>query len=258
MAMTPAPATAAPATSATSAGSGAGGGAGGMAGGMAGGGAGGGDGDGTPWLGGGAVARAVGKVSFTLDGTGYVCSGAAVGSPGDNVVVTAAHCVTNGTGEWARNWTFEPGYRDGKAPYGSYHAARFFVSGQWNAGVNEGYDVAFVTLRTPLSVPGLPVVFGQTPRRSYVFGYPAEQPYGGGRLDYCAGMALDDPLGGAGDSGLRCAMTAGDSGGPWLAGTPSGAVIAVSSFKYSDDERTLYGTRLGPAAAALYAQATRQ
>jgi hypothetical protein len=61
-------------------------------------------------------------------------------------------------------------------------------------------------------------------------------------------------------------MTAGDSGGPWLArfrpgrgGHPTrgGAIVAVSTYKLAGSTRTLYGTVLGPAARALYRAATR-
>ena len=54
-------------------------------------------------------------------------------------------------------------------------------------------------------------------------------------------------------------MTAGDSGGPWLAGfSPrpgSGEVAAVSTYKVSDDLRVLYGAVLGPQARSLFNQA---
>jgi hypothetical protein len=59
-----------------------------------------------------------------------------------------------------------------------------------------------------------------------------------------------------------CSMTAGDSGGPWLAGfSPrggSGTIVAVTAFKLSGNSRTLYGTMLGQAARALYRKATDQ
>jgi hypothetical protein len=59
---------------------------------------------------------------------------------------------------------------------------------------------------------------------------------------------------------MACGMTAGDSGGPWLAGfrprSGAGTVIAVSTYKLSADPRLLYGTVLGPVARALYLRAT--
>ena len=93
----------------------------------------------------GAVAAAVGKIFFTLGATDYTCSGTLVRSERGYVVLTAAHCVTNGRGQWAVNWTFVPGYNDGAEPYGQYTARRFFVSPRWKGPADsERYDVAFV------------------------------------------------------------------------------------------------------------------
>ena len=56
-------------------------------------------------------------------------------------------------------------------------------------------------------------------------------------------------------------MTAGDSGGPWLAGfgprSGSGQVTAVTTYKMSGDLAVLYGAVLGPPARALYQRAVR-
>jgi hypothetical protein len=88
-----------------------------------------------------------------------------------------------------------------------------------------------------------------------VFGYPAEQPYSGLYLSYCAGPAAAS----GGSVRTPCAMTAGDSGGPWLAGfsprAGGGRVAAVSTYKVSDDLRVLYGAVLGPQARALFQRA---
>lgn len=240
-------------------------------------------GRGLRWTGAGAVAAAVGKVFFTLGGEDYVCSGALVGGEHPDVVLTAAHCVTSGVGgpkggatQWATNWVFAPGFDDGLLPYGEYTARRFFVTPGWTgpATDREQYDAAFVqvtagtlhgasgpwesgTARPP---SGLPVAFaarqGAAPLgRAYVFGYPAEEPYSGLYLSYCAG-----PAAAAGGS-LRtpCGMTAGDSGGPWLSRlsprSGSGRVVAVSTYKVTGDSRLLYGAVLGPLARALYARA---
>jgi V8-like Glu-specific endopeptidase len=206
---------------------------------------------------GGAVVRDTGKVFFTLDSTDYVCSGAAVGGPSAAVVVTAAHCVTDGYGGWATNWVFIPGYDNGDKPYGSFSSRRFFVSRQWNAGMDETYDVAFVAV-SGLS-GGLPIGFDANPGSVYVFGYPAEPPYTGNQLRYCDGPVAADPDNPGGDVGVSCGMTAGDSGGPWLTGyTPAagtGTVVGVSAFKYSDNDQVLYGVLFGRTARELYREA---
>jgi V8-like Glu-specific endopeptidase len=233
-------------------------------------------GRGLSWTRGGAVAAATGKVFFTLGGQDYVCSGTLVGGKHPDVVLTAAHCVTSGGGRWATNWIFVPGFRDGLMPYGELTARRFFVIPGWTGPTGgsergEQYDVAFVqvtnatrygTSRAAKPPPGLPVEFAgsqdKPPLRSaYVFGYPAEPPYAGLYLDYCAGAVTTS----GGSASTPCAMTAGDSGGPWLAGfsprSGTGRVAAVSAYKISDNMRVLYGAVLGPRARALYALAVR-
>jgi hypothetical protein len=243
-------------------------------------------GSGLRWTHGGAVARAAGKVFFTLDRADYVCSGAVVAGRGQDVVLTAAHCTGNGPRDQAANWMFVPGYADGAAPYGSYPAHRFYVSPRWAdqrggaSAAAERYDVAFVTMnpspvtgqRVGQAVGGLPVAFGSGSlggRDTYVFGYPSDPPFGGQDQDFCAGRAspaADGPADGTpagtaagtgdGAAAVACGMTAGDSGGPWLAGfspqAGTGTVVAVSTYKYTDGARMLYGTRLGPYARSLY------
>ncbi len=235
-------------------------------------------GAGLRWTHGGAVAAAVGKVFFTLGGEDYVCSGTLVGGKHPDVVLTAAHCVTGGPGkggatQWATNWMFVPGFADGLLPYGEYTARRFFVSKDWTGpqGGREQYDAAFVRVATATvhgvsgpwvtgtaqPPPGLPVKFAGRQdaaplSRTYVFGYPAELPYSGLDLNYCAGSVVAS----GGSVRSACGMTAGDSGGPWLAGfsprSGSGQVVAVSTYKVSGSPLVLYGAVLGPQARALY------
>ena len=78
---------------------------------------------------------------------------------------------------------------------------------------------------------------------------------------YCAGRAGDDPRHQTDDQGLRCGLTAGASGGPWLAGfdqtSGRGTIISVSSFKYTDDQSTMFGPYFGDAIKELYAVARK-
>jgi V8-like Glu-specific endopeptidase len=222
----------------------------------------------------GAGCAWVGKVFFTLGDTDYVCSGALVRSKHAYVVLTAAHCVRNSRGQWATNWTFVPGYNDGAAPYGQYTARRFFVSPRWTGPDTGGerYDVAFVQVtrvrmrgsRAAGGPAGLPIRFAATqtvvaPSLAYVFGYPARPPYSGLYANYCAGQAAASAIR-PGSVRTPCAMTAGDSGGPWLSGfrpqAGAGTITAVTAYKLSGNLRTLYGTVLGPSARALYLKAS--
>jgi V8-like Glu-specific endopeptidase len=221
---------------------------------------------GAAWTGGGLVARTTGRVFFTMGGVGYACSGSTVGGASPSVVVTAAHCVSDGAGAWAAQWRFVPGYRAGRAPYGVYRAATFYVARGWASGADENDDVAFVVTR-PVAAGGRavgtvageqPVSFGPRGGPAAVFGYPALRPYDGSRLDYCTGRVSPDPYGGA-DAGLSCAMTEGDSGGPWLSSfnprTGAGTITGVTTFKYSGESRMLYSANLGSVAQALYTRA---
>ena len=228
-------------------------------------------GAGLRWTHGGPVAAAVGRIFFTLGRADYVCSGALVGGPHPDVVLTAAHCVAGAPGrgratQWATNWVFVPGFTDGRLPYGEYTAQRFLVSPGWTVpGGAEPDDFAFVrvTTATPHRLPhGLPVKFAGRQDvtgipRSYVFGYPAEPPYAGLYPAYCAGQVTAS----GGSVRMPCGMTAGDSGGPWLTGfrprSGSGQVTAVTTYKMSGDLAVLYGAVLGPRARALYQRAVR-
>ena len=126
-----------------------------------------------------------------------------------------------------------PGYADGAEPYGQYTARRFFVSPRWKGpAASERYDVAFVRVapaarvrarsRRPEAPAGLPISFAASQTaalqaRAYVFGYPALPPYTGLYPNYCAGPAASSATR-KGSARMACAMTAGDSGGPWLTG----------------------------------------
>jgi V8-like Glu-specific endopeptidase len=218
------------------------------------------------WRGAGTVKSADGKVFFTLSGRDYVCSASTVDSRGGDLVLTAGHCAKNGAGAWATNWVFAPGYRDGVSPEGEYPARRMSVPRGWADSGQEGDDVAMVAVATvrgkhvDRAAGAQRIAFG-TPRTAGVhsFGYPAEAPYNGERLAYCAGTTHADTQG-SGDDGLACDMTEGSSGGPWLshfdASTGRGVITSVNAFKYADDPGIMYGPYFGPAIRDLYNQAT--
>ena len=224
---------------------------------------------GLAWTGGGAVARTTGRVFFTMAGTGYSCSGSVVASQHQDVVITAAHCVSDGAGHWATHWTFVPGYSDGREPYGSYPAQTYYVPAQWSAGTDEDDDVAFVVVgtarvhgvrkRVGAAVGGQQIEFGSRAAAEAVFGYPSEPPYTGQGLDYCEGRLQPDPFG-TKDEGIACAMTEGGSGGPWLSDfdprTGLGVITGVTTFRYFGQDRILYSADLGPVAQALYERAS--
>jgi V8-like Glu-specific endopeptidase len=223
---------------------------------------------GAPWTSRGAVRATTGKVFFTINGGDYVCSAGTVSSSNRDLVVTAGHCAQDATGTWARNWIYVPGYDQGRRPYGAFTARHLFVPGPWSARADENYDVALVALapsggRHVTDVVGAQGIAFDQPRGSlvYGFGYPAGGHYDGERLTYCSGKTYPDSHKITKDEGLRCDMTEGSSGGPWLtrfdAGTGTGVVTSVSSFKYADDPATMYGPYFGNAVHRIYDRAQR-
>ncbi|WP_063813838.1 trypsin-like serine peptidase [Herbidospora daliensis] len=220
------------------------------------------------WQSGGLVGRAAGRVFLTMDGVDFVCSAGSVRSANRDVVVTAGHCVKDGTGAWARNWVFVPGYDEGARPLGTFSARRMFVAGPWSRAADDSYDVGMVALNPQLgrhvndAAGALEIGFGvKRGQQTHGFGYPADPPYDGERLMYCAGSARPDPHSQTHDQGLRCDLTAGASGGPWLTGfdaaTGRGTVTSVSSFKYSDDNSMMYGPYFGSAAKQVFDMAEK-
>jgi hypothetical protein len=219
------------------------------------------------WSGAGLVARAVGRVFFTLGGQDYSCSGTAVVSQNRDTVITAGHCVNAGPGPYVHNWVFVPGYRAGQRPYGTWTARRLAAPRGWVRSGRAPDDVGFAVLNTRRGrhlsavVGALPIVFGLGPAAYvWVFGFPGSPPYAGRRATYCRGTDRKDPFG-TSALGLACTMTAGSSGGPWLAGfSPAGgagAICSVTSFSYHGVPDVIWGPRLGDTAAALYTSVQR-
>jgi V8-like Glu-specific endopeptidase len=221
---------------------------------------------GAPWTRGGTVARTTGKVFFSLGADDYVCSGSAVSSPDRSTVLTAGHCVYDPESSTAAtNWAFVPGYADGKAPYGVFPARHLVTSTGWRGREDFDVDFAFADVGPNGSgvaltdaVGGQPIAFG-APRGGLVraFGYPAAAPWTGERLVNCAATVVQDTsVDASQDQGMRCSMTPGSSGGPWLAGfssrTGRGTLVSVTSFSYSDQPGVLWGPYLGSTAKSLY------
>jgi hypothetical protein len=204
---------------------------------------------------------AIGRVFYTLHGREYSCTGAAVRSANRSLVLTAGHCVNAGPGEYATDWVFVPGYRDGRRPYGTWPAVRLAAPAGWVRSGDTPDDVGFAVVapqhgrRLTDVVGSLPIAF-DGPRGAYVWavGYPAAAPNDGNRALYCRGTVRSDPYR-TGSQGLACSMAQGASGGPWLVAGPDGrpaAVSAVTSFTYRGMAGEIWAPYLGPAARRLY------
>jgi V8-like Glu-specific endopeptidase len=221
------------------------------------------------YAGGGEVRDTTGKVFFTLGGANYVCSGSAVSSGNEDVVLTAGHCVNEGPGAYATNWAFVPGYDDGARPYGTFTARQLTTTTQWANSGDFDYDVAFAVMNTLNGAHLTDVVGGQSigfnqarGQYMYSFGYPAANPYDGSDIAWCHGTVVQDTFGGSSDQGLDCNLTGGSSGGPWFVNydeaTGLGTLNSVNSFKYrgGNMRNYMFGPYLGSVAQSLYASAS--
>ena len=219
------------------------------------------------WADGGAVVRTSGRLFFsTAGGANASCSGTAVTSGNESVVMTAGHCVKlNGAAH--RNVAFVPGFDQGRRPFGTWVASRLFTTQQWNAREDINFDVAAVVV-APLQgrtltdvVGGQGVAFNQQRQQQvFAFGYPAAAPFDGSRLIYCSGRAFNDPVATQGQ-GVRCNMTGGSSGGGWFidfdASTGTGTLNSVNSFTYDFAPGFMFGPFFGEEAMQVYQAAQR-
>ncbi|BAS13593.1 serine-Type endopeptidase [Arthrobacter sp. Hiyo8] len=207
----------------------------------------------------------IGKVFFTLGGVNYVCSGNSVTSANQSTVSTAGHCLNEGPGAFAGNFTFVPAYQDGAAPYGKWTAKALYTTSQWSSSGNIQYDTGFAVMNTvngqKLSavVGASGVQFNAARGLAYKsFGYPAASPFTGESLKSCSGTATNDPNNPQFNTqGIPCNMTGGSSGGPWFLGSSaSGYQNSVNSYGYGSNSTTMYGPYLGTVIQGTYQTAS--
>ena len=137
--------------------------------------------------------QAVGQITFTQNGSNYICSGWLIGN---NTVMTAGHCVHSGgsSGAWSTNVMFYPA-RNGKSnPFGGCSARTLYSQTGWTVNGAETSDYGAIKLNctvgnstgwfgwwwTTASQAGLPMS---------VLGYPGDKltgtAWGGsGRIEF--------------------------------------------------------------------------
>ncbi len=177
--------------------------------------------------------KPAGRLSFSVPGGTSYCSASVIS--GNNIIVTAAHCVYDTTNNaFYNNWVFTPAYRAGNAPYGTFAYQTCWVlnswiglSGSYNINNWAPYDVAVCKMnnnsagQTLSSRTGW---YGRTWNAGYIqnindIGYPFQDynlnnlTNAGKYLRLCANETFQqaaDVLGGG------CNWGPGISGGPWL------------------------------------------
>jgi hypothetical protein len=220
--------------------------------------------------------RTHGKVFFTLGLLDYVCSGTAVRSPSRSLVWTAGHCVSDPGPlgpQFATNWEFVPGYKEGRKPFGEWPANSLATTPQWGGngpltGGDTDFDFGAAVLapRAGRRLQGVigarRIAFNQARDKVYkAFGYPAESPppeFDGRHLFFCESRYKGSDPGAGPPSPIRisCDMTGGSSGGGWVIRRDDRRYVAsVTSYGYSNQPNSLYGPYQGAVARQLYTDA---
>ncbi len=176
--------------------------------------------------------RAVGKVFFlNSDGESRVCSGAVIYTKNRSTIWTAGHCVSEaGEQEWHDEWTFVPGYTDGrKAPFGRWSAREKATLRGFHVDGNRHYDLAAVKVERKDGEPIADITgsFGHVSNLSrdqnwQIMGYPVSGDLFGedGQMWECSASFTETAE--VGESGPPqskvedCRMTSGASGSPWI------------------------------------------
>jgi len=217
----------------------------------------------TPAARGAVTALRVGAL-FERDASGaHFCTASVVDSPGQDLLVTAAHCLNGGNGAgYKSDIVFIPDYRDGAAPYGIWAVQRMLVAPQWAASADPDYDVGFVVLQ-PHDGLNIEQVLGAN-RLGYdtassylvrVTGYPSSS----GSPITCRNWTTRHS---ATQLEFDCdGYTDGTSGSPWVTGfdpaSRTGTIVGViGGYQDGGDTASVsYSSYFGRAVQQLYQQA---
>jgi V8-like Glu-specific endopeptidase len=74
----------------------------------------------------------------------HFCTASVVKSPGENLLITAAHCMAGRSLGPTTGVVFAPGYHDGKFPHGKWTITATYVNSAWELHHNPNDDVAFL------------------------------------------------------------------------------------------------------------------
>jgi V8-like Glu-specific endopeptidase len=197
------------------------------------------------------------------DSGNHFCTASVVDSPGEDLLITAGHCIYGGSSSgYHSDIVFIPDYRDGQEPYGVWAVSRLLVPPQWAASANPDYDFGFVVLQ-PHSGADIEQILGANKLATdtgyqylvHVTGYPdsANAPIS------CVNWTSEQS-----PTQLRfeCGgYTGGTSGSPWVthfnAKSRTGTIVGViGGYEEGGNTPSIsYSVRFGAAVQSLYQQA---
>jgi V8-like Glu-specific endopeptidase len=183
----------------------------------------------------------------------YSCSGTAINTASESIVLTAGHCVIEG-GRVGEDLSFVPAFDHGERPFGTFTAQSAYVMPQWRHDENPDFDVAALRVAPdPLGkltevVGGRGYTYGRSRFSDLeIFGYPAAAA-GGEELRDCKARglgvdALTYRFPGPPTLPARCDLAAGSSGGAWI--VDGEYVDGVTSYGYAGRPTRLYSSYFG-------------
>lgn len=182
-------------------------------------------------------------------GNPMVCSASLVDK---RVLLTAGHCVSNGRGQWNRNFLWAPGFLDGDFPYGVGTGEYALTLSPWFNNFNFSFDVGFLLIAEPKGdeLGWLGFMAGGSPNSKIwkQHGYPAAPPYDGQRLtvNTSAYGARECASGNPCPIAVGSPLTGGSSGGPWIY-EQNGSPFAngLNSFKRSNCNANMHSPYFG-------------
>ncbi|WP_344324291.1 serine protease, partial [Kitasatospora putterlickiae] len=199
-------------------------------------------------------AATVGALFTGAVGAGHhFCTASVLHSPTGNLLLTAAHCLDDPGAV-----TFAPGYRDGRAPYGTWRVTAVHTTADWAQDGDQDED--FAVLETAPDDAGRrieDVVGGNTLGTDEPFGTAVRlygYPSGGERPLLCTNTTgRQSPF----QRVVDCpGYPAGTSGGPWISTTTGHVIGTIGGYQEGGNtEDTSYSALFDHAVAALYEEA---
>jgi len=193
----------------------------------------------------------------------HFCTASVVASPGKDLLITAAHCISGGKGGGYRTGiVFIPDYRDGQAPYAIWTPARLLVAPQWISSSDPSLDVGFVVLK-PHDGQNIEDILGANQLGTdsgyqylvRVTGYPASADAPITCMNWTTRQS-------AAQLRFQCGgFAGGTSGSPWVTHfdprTRTGTIVGViGGYQEGGDTAAVsYSSYLGSAVQHLYQEA---
>ncbi len=180
-----------------------------------------------------------GKLLFTKNGKSYYGTAQFVGD--QCIILTAAHCVrSSDDGEWACNFAFYQGYKEGKAAQ-VITIKSVSIRTEWTPPVKYAYDYAFLIAESDSKSGYLECETMLQTDKVTAFGYPATIEGGNIMQKVTSEVVNNTGIDGV-VAMLNTPFTGGSSGGAWLKQSANDyKVVGLNSFLISGCNNVMFG-----------------